>query len=45
MKTLLSIMPFIFMMGVLNAQSVIHVPADQLTIQAGVDADCKQMNF
>jgi parallel beta helix pectate lyase-like protein/type IX secretion system substrate protein len=38
MKTLLGIMPFIFMMGMLNAQSVIHVPAEQSTIQAGVNA-------
>jgi parallel beta-helix repeat protein/predicted outer membrane repeat protein len=38
MKTLLSIMPFLLMMGMLNAQTIIHVPADYPSIQAAVDA-------
>ena len=38
MKTLLSIMTFVFMLDMLTAQTIIQVPADQPTIQAGVDA-------
>ena len=38
MKTFLSIMLFVFMLSMLKAQTIIHVPADQPTIQAGVNA-------
>jgi hypothetical protein len=38
MKILLTIITFVFMLDMLTAQTIIQVPADQPTIQAGVDA-------